>query len=89
VLPFANAGAEAILRGLVGRRAKGDDIDPFLTATVYAGLNQRDDVFAALNRAADEHSSLIVELTTAPWLDAFHGDAKYQSLFRRIGFPRR
>jgi non-specific serine/threonine protein kinase len=90
---FGRAGhtarAEAILKDLVDRRAKGEYIDPFLTAAVYAGLNRRDDVFAALNGAADEHSSLIVELATAPWLDAFHGDERYQALFRRIGFPGR
>lgn len=90
---FGRAGhttrAEAILKDLVDRRATGEYIDPVLTAAVYAGLNRRDDVFAALNRAADEHSSLIVELMTARWLDAFHGDERYQSLFRRIGFPTR
>ena len=76
------------MKGFIDRRANGEYIDPFILATVYAGLNRRDDVFAALNGAADEHSSLIVELTAAPWLDAFHADARYQALVQRIGFPK-
>jgi hypothetical protein len=79
---------EAILKGFIDRRATGEYVDPFLIAAIYAGLNRRDDVFAALKGAADEHSSLIVELTAAPWLDAFHDDARYQALVQRIGFPK-
>jgi serine/threonine protein kinase/tetratricopeptide (TPR) repeat protein len=80
--------AQEILNKLVRRAAAGEYVDPFLIASVYAGLRQPNDMFTWLNKAADEHSGLIIELDTAPWYDAYHDDTRYQQLVRRIGFPQ-
>lgn len=80
--------ATTMLDDLTARAAKGDYVDPFLVAAVYAGLARSDEMFAALGRAADEHSSLVIELPAAPWFDAYHADSRYQALVRRIGFPQ-
>lgn len=46
------------------------------------------EMFAALQSAADEHSSLIIELPAAPRFDAYHDDPHYAALVHRVGFPQ-
>jgi TolB-like protein len=81
------ARARGILQTLHERRRQREYIDPFLLATVEAGLDNRDQVFAHLGQAADEHSWQIINLMAEPWFDEFHEDPRYQELVRRIGFP--
>jgi tetratricopeptide (TPR) repeat protein len=78
----------AVLDELKRRAAKGHYLDPFLLATVEAGLQDKNATLASLGRAAAEHSPLMIELTTAPWFDELHGDPRYVDLLRRIGFPQ-
>jgi TolB-like protein len=88
---FGRTGDTARVRGILQtlrrRRRQHEYIDPFLFATVEAGLGNRDQVFAHLGQAADEHSWQIINLMAEPWFDEFREDPRYQELVRRIGFP--
>jgi hypothetical protein len=81
------ARARGILETLGERRRQHEYIDPFLFATVEAGLGNRDQVLAYLRQAADEHSWKIINLMAEPWFDEYQADPRYKELVRRIGFP--
>ena len=60
---------------------------PYNVAIVYAGLGNRDQTFAWLDRAYQQRSySLPVYLTTDTRLDGLHTDLRFVALRRRIGF---
>jgi hypothetical protein len=81
------ARATQIISALNAQLAERKYIDPFLMASIEGGLARRDQMFSSLELAAREHSPLITELDASPWFDAYHDDARYQALVRRIGFP--
>lgn len=60
-------------------------ISPFSRALIYAGLGERDDAFAGLEKAYDEHSDIIVILKVYPWLDSLRADPRYTRLLSRVG----
>ena len=57
-------------------------------AVIYAGLGEKDEAFAWLNRAYDARSYLLaVYLNTDSRLDNLRSDARFTDLRRRIGLP--
>jgi hypothetical protein len=63
-------------------------VAPYNFAIIYAGLGEKDQVFAWLNRAYDERSYLLaVYLTTDSRLDNLHSDPRFADLRRRMGLP--
>ena len=63
-------------------------IAPYDVAVIYAGLGERDEAFAWLNRAYDARSyTLAVYLNTDSRLDNLRSDARFTDLRRRIGLP--
>ncbi len=63
-------------------------VAPYNLAVIYAGLGEKDQVFAWLNRAYDERSYLLaLYLTTDSRLDNLHSDPRFADLRRRIGLP--
>jgi len=63
-------------------------VAPYNFAVIYAGLGEKDEVFAWLNRAYEARSYLLVEyLTTDARLDSLHSDRRFDQLRRRIGLP--
>ena len=81
------ARAQQILDALRQRQSHGTYIDPVLFASIEAGLDRRDDLFVSLERALADHAPLVVELDVSPWFDAYHDDARYRTIVRRVGFP--
>jgi eukaryotic-like serine/threonine-protein kinase len=63
-------------------------VDFYQVATIYAGLDEKDEAFRLLEKAYAEHSA------TMPWLgiDVFwygmHSDPRNTDLLRRIGLPQ-
>ncbi len=53
----------------------------------YALLGEKDQAFAWLGKAYEQHSDLLVGLKGDYHLDNLHSDPRYQDLLRRIGFP--
>ena len=63
-------------------------VAPYSVAIVYAGLGEKDQVFAWLDRAYQDRSYfLAVYLTTDARLDSLHADPRFADLKRRIGLP--
>jgi serine/threonine protein kinase/tetratricopeptide (TPR) repeat protein len=61
---------------------------PYNIALIYAGLGDKDQAFAWLERAYDDRSSLLVLYmgNDARW-DLLHSDPRYVDLAKRIGLP--
>jgi hypothetical protein len=57
-------------------------------AVAYAGLNDADGVFAALEKAYAVRDVNLVFLPVDPKMDPFRVDARFQTLLDRCGFTR-
>jgi serine/threonine-protein kinase len=63
-------------------------VAPYNFAIIYAGLGEKDQVFAWLDRAYQDRSYfLAVYLKTDARLDTLHADPRFAALKRRIGLP--
>ena len=60
-------------------------IPPYLIAKVYAGLGDKDQAFAWLERAFEDRYFLLVWLNSEPQFDSLRSDPRYRDLMRRIG----
>ena len=79
--------AQSVLDHLKEKSTHGY-IAPYNLAIIYAGLGEKDQAFAWLNRAFDERSYLLaVYLTTDSRLDNLHSDPRFVDLRRRVGLP--
>jgi hypothetical protein len=57
-------------------------------AIVYAGLGDKDQAFAWVERAFSECSGHLTWLTTDPQLDGLRSDPRFADLVRRVGLPQ-
>lgn len=57
-------------------------------AVVYAGLNEKDQAFAYLEKAYSERADALISIKVNPWLDNLRSDPRFQNLLRRIGLPQ-
>jgi len=63
-------------------------VAPYSVAVIYAGLGEKDQAFAWLDRAyADRSYYLAVYLTTDARLDSLRSDPRFTDLLRRVGLP--
>jgi serine/threonine protein kinase/tetratricopeptide (TPR) repeat protein len=63
-------------------------VAPYNVAVIYAGLGDRDQAFAWLDRAYKDRSYyLAVYLTTDPRMDSLRSDPRFGELQRRVGLP--
>lgn len=60
-------------------------VSPYFMATVYAGLDDKDQAFLWLERACEERSFGLVYLKVDPILDVLRADSRFTELLRRIG----
>jgi TolB-like protein/DNA-binding winged helix-turn-helix (wHTH) protein/Flp pilus assembly protein TadD len=65
--------------------SKGRYISPYLFAVVYAGLGDKDQSFAWLEKALQNRSSALIWLKVEPVFDNLHDDPRFNTLLRRIG----
>ncbi len=79
------AEARNILRGLE-KKSKAAYVSPYILATVYAALGEKDRAFELLEKAYQEKSlDISWHLKADLRLDSLRSDPRYQSLLRRIG----
>jgi tetratricopeptide (TPR) repeat protein len=63
-------------------------VAPYNVAVIYAGLGERDQAFAWLDRAYKDRSYyLAVYLTTDARMDSLRSDPRFGELQRRVGLP--
>jgi serine/threonine protein kinase/tetratricopeptide (TPR) repeat protein len=81
------AEARQIINDLKATSARSY-VAPYNIALIYAGLGDKEQAFAWLERAYDDRSSLLVlyMVNDARW-DRLHSDPRYADLLRRIGLP--
>ena len=60
-------------------------ISPYLFAIVYAGLGDKDQTFAWLDKAVQDPSSFLIWLKVEPLFDPLRADPCFQALLRRVG----
>ena len=56
-------------------------------AIVYAGLGDKDQAFAWLEKASQERYFRVLYLKVDPRFDSLRSDPRFQSLLRRLNFP--
>jgi len=82
------ADAEKILRDLE-HRSKDSYISPYILATIYAGLGEKDKAFKYLEKAYDEKSlDISWHLKADLRIDNLRSDPRFQVLARRVGLPK-
>ncbi len=59
-------------------------IDPKVIADAYAGVGDKDQAIAWLNKAYAQHSNELVSLKVAPGYDLLRSDPRFQDLMRRV-----
>lgn len=57
-------------------------------AVIYAGLGDKDQAFAYLEKAYEIRSSSMVKLNVDPMLDSLRSDPRFADLVRRVGLPQ-
>jgi eukaryotic-like serine/threonine-protein kinase len=80
------AEAKRILAELT-ELAKRGNVSPLNFAIVYAGLGDKDQAFAWLERAYQERSPFLLDIKTLLGGDPLRSDPRFQDLLRRIGLP--
>jgi serine/threonine protein kinase/Tfp pilus assembly protein PilF len=83
---FAAGEWVGVLRKRVEVSQKHDtsDYDPAFVAECYAALDEKDKAFLWLEKAYDEHSSLLF-IKVEPDFDNIRSDPRYSDLLRRMG----
>jgi eukaryotic-like serine/threonine-protein kinase len=89
---YATAGqrsnAEKILRQLL-QKSKTTYISPYMIATIYAGLDDKNKAFEFLEKAYQERSPDIPYFLKADLrIDNLRSDLRFQDLLRRVGLPQ-
>ncbi|HTF26078.1 MAG TPA: winged helix-turn-helix domain-containing protein [Candidatus Limnocylindria bacterium] len=71
------------------RKSKSGYVSPYMIATIYAGLGERDKAFEFLERAYQERSlDLSWHLKADLRIDNLRSDPRFQDLVRRVGYPQ-
>jgi tetratricopeptide (TPR) repeat protein len=60
-------------------------VSPYFFALIYIGLGERDQGFAYLDKAYDEHNDYLIYLRVEPLFDPLRSDPRFQDLLRRVG----
>jgi serine/threonine protein kinase/Flp pilus assembly protein TadD len=78
------AEAEQVLRELIdwSRRSY---VPPYDIATVYAGLGNKEQALAMLEKAYEDHSMILTYLNVDPEFDSLHAEPRFKDLVRRLG----
>jgi serine/threonine protein kinase/tetratricopeptide (TPR) repeat protein len=87
---YALAGRKAEASKIVAdlRRQSGRTyVPPYIVATVYAALGQREEAFSWLDKAYSERDRYMAELKADCAFDSLRADPRFAQLLHRVGFP--
>ena len=76
-----------LTRDLVRREASGEIQDAFPTIWAYIGLQDYDEAFARLEKAAAARRGRMIWIRTDSRLEPVYGDPRLQEIIRRMNFP--
>lgn len=80
--------ARALIAEFAGLARRGRYASAYAIAAIYAGLGERDAVFAHLEAAYRERSHWLLWLKRDPRWDDVRADPRFGDLVRRIGLPQ-
>jgi TolB-like protein/Flp pilus assembly protein TadD len=81
------ADAQLVLNDL-DTLAQVEYVSPFFPAVVCAGLNDKEQAFAWLNKALADRSDYLAYLNVIPTLDSLRSDPRFKALVRQVGLPQ-
>jgi len=70
------------------KQSKERYVASYWIAMIYAGLDEKDEAFAWLEKAYQERSWWLVWIKMDPQVDSLRSDARFTDLMRRVGFPQ-
>jgi TolB-like protein/DNA-binding winged helix-turn-helix (wHTH) protein/Tfp pilus assembly protein PilF len=70
------------------RFSRQQQIDPGILAWAYAGTGNKDQAFAWLEKAYDQHSNGLTALKVDPVYDPLRNDPRFQNLLQRVGLAQ-
>ncbi len=79
---------KAIEVSLAQRKAKTEYISPYIVASYYADLGDKDHAFEWLNTAYQEHDVFLFGIRVDFSMDALRSDPRYVELVKKIGLPQ-
>jgi len=71
----------------LNQMAREKYVTPYGVALVYAGLGDKDQAFAALNKAVAGRSHWLVWLNRDPRWDRIRSDPRFEDIRKRVGLP--
>ena len=80
-----NADEARVLLKRLDELSKGKYVTPYGVALIWAGLGDRDQAFAWLNKALADRSHWLVWLKLDPRWDPIRSDSRFVELARRVG----
>ena len=80
-----NADETRVLLRRLGELSKGKYVTPYGVALIWAGLGDRDQAFAWLNKALADRSHWLVWLKIDPRWDPIRSDSRFDELVSRVG----
>jgi TolB-like protein/DNA-binding winged helix-turn-helix (wHTH) protein/Tfp pilus assembly protein PilF len=87
---YAVAGNRAEARKLLEElkaRSKQRYVPCFYIAGIYAGLGEKDQAIANLEKAYEQHEQGLAVMKREPMFDPLRSDARFQELLRRMNLP--
>ncbi|MDX2031511.1 MAG: protein kinase [Blastocatellia bacterium] len=87
---YAAGGLKGYWRRLLARqleREKSRYVAQYAIAQLHAQLGDREQAFARLERAADDHNIYVTSLNIEPLWDGYRTDPRFVALVRRVGLP--
>ncbi|MEP6703830.1 MAG: winged helix-turn-helix domain-containing protein [Acidobacteriota bacterium] len=82
---FARGGWQGFLREMT-ENSRAPQPSPYINATLYAELGEKDKAFSILNRLYEDDSSSVVKINSDPRFDKLRGDPRFTDLLKRMNF---
>ena len=84
---YAAAGRRDAAQDIIAeleRRSKESYVDDYFIATIFAGLGEKDEAFAFLNKAHAQRSKWLSYLNVDFQLDNLRSDSRFDALVQRV-----
>jgi DNA-binding winged helix-turn-helix (wHTH) protein/tetratricopeptide (TPR) repeat protein len=88
---YGVAGMHAKAREMLSRLdriAKNRYVSPYIRAYVYAGLGERENALAALEKAFDENAIWLIWLNVDMQFQSLRSEPRFKSLLEKLNFPK-